>query len=262
MPKSQLASPYDIFHLSRTSSQAEIKARYYELVKLTHPDRIMAQANEAPSSSIKQKSAVMTPEKANEDFKRVREAYNILGNERKRRLYDRSGMGWDPVKHSGMEMGGFAGPVWKGGFPRTARERQEYEAWSSSLRRGAPGSMNRQGWEFRGQGRNHDRHGWQHYAGNSENLGSDWFYGYGHARDHANPGREPLYAANSRFFISLTFLTTILGIGTFMRVKEESRMAAGLSEVRHQSVAKSLDDARNFARSEKAGKGTGATRGQ
>lgn len=249
MPTSKQATPYEIFHLPRNTSPSEIKTRYYDLVKIYHPDRILAQYNEVPSSSIKPNTTILTPEKAHEDFKRVREAYVLLSNERKRRLYDRSGIGWDPINHSGME-DTFGAPVWKGGFPKTADEMRAYEAWSSSIRRGSPGSMNRQGWEFRGNSRRHDQFGWQAFAGDSNNIGSDWFYGYGHARNHANSKNKPTYTTNSKFFISLSFLTTILGIGQFFRVREESRMVVGVADRRHKSAAKSLDEARNFARSE------------
>ncbi|UZJ52424.1 hypothetical protein CBS101457_001744 [Exobasidium rhododendri] len=254
MPKSQKASPYDIFHLSRQSSSGEIKARYYELVKIFHPDRALARQHNTPSTSKPPNPNELTPEKANEDFKRIREAYSILSDEGRRRVYDRSGLGWDPEhQFGGGGGGGFRPPVWKGGFPKTAEEREAYEAWSSSLRRGSPGSMNRQGWQFRGQGKGHDKFGWQTYAGDSHNLGSDWFYGYGHSRDHANTKGEPMYTSNERFFLTLTFLTTILGIGQFIRLREESKVVIGYADRRHKTAAASLDEARNFAKSD-AGK--------
>ena len=250
LPASKQATPYEVFHLPRNSSSREIKARYYDLVKIYHPDRALARhdGHRSPPSSSTTKSATLSPEQAHEDFKRVREAYVILSNDAKRRLYDQSGMGWDPSGDNHLD--GVGVPVWKGGFPKTAQERAVYEAWSSSLRRGSPGSMNRQGWQFRGQGGGHDRYGWQAYAGDSTNMGSDWFYGFGHARQYANPNREPMYTTNARFMITLSLLTTILGIGQYMRLREESKTIIGVADRRHQDAAKSLVEARNFARSE------------
>ena len=110
--------------------------------------------------------------------------------------------------------------------------------------------MNRNGWQFRGQARGHDRFGWQDYAGRSSNLGSEWFYGYGHSRSHFNATGETAYTTNERFFIALSFLTLILGVGQFLRLREESRIVVGNADRRHQDAAKSLVDARQFARSD------------
>lgn len=256
LPQSKQASPYEVFHLSNTASPADIKARYYDLVKIYHPDRVLARFPDRTSTSAPTDSqsdtATIQSEKANEDFKRIREAYNLLSDDRRRRLFDRSGIGWDPHSGSGSDINfGFGGgPVWKGGFPSTPEEMAAYERWSSSLRRGGPGSMNRQGWEFRGQAGGHDRFGWQEYVGKKNNLGSDWFYGYGHSRGHLNANREPTYTTNSRFIFTLSFLTMILGIGQFLRLREESRVVVGLADRRHQSAAQSLNDARDFAKSE------------
>lgn len=280
LPTTSTASPYDVFHLPRNASRAEIKSRYYDLVKIYHPDRVLAQADgtsadsdsgdgttddaaqsaapaaQAPAPPV---TARVTPQQAHNNFKRVRDAYTLLGNESRRRTFDSSGFGWDPTGQSDVADAGDGGagapPSWTGGFPRTPQEWAAYERWSASLRRGSPGSLHRRGWEFRGSpgpggGGGHDRFGWQHYAGDRANSGSDWFYGYGHAHQHANTGSEPLYMANHRFFLSVSLLTAILAVGQYVRLREESRTVINVADRRHQDAARSLDEARRFARSD------------
>ncbi|KAF9264268.1 DnaJ-domain-containing protein [Marasmius fiardii PR-910] len=57
-------TPHQIFHLSRSASQEEIKERYYELVRIYHPD--------------KNKSSESSEETAHARFQAISNAYNIL----------------------------------------------------------------------------------------------------------------------------------------------------------------------------------------
>ncbi|RIA94229.1 DnaJ domain-containing protein [Glomus cerebriforme] len=68
-------TPFDIFALPRTASEEEIKSRYYELVKIHHPDK--------------------SDDKSPEQFRKVVNAYEILNNRHKREMYLRFGVGWD-----------------------------------------------------------------------------------------------------------------------------------------------------------------------
>lgn len=63
---------YERLGLKRTASQSDIKNAYYKLSKEHHPDR-----NDGCEKSAKK-------------FREISEAYEILGNERSRKLYDRS----------------------------------------------------------------------------------------------------------------------------------------------------------------------------
>lgn len=76
---------YDVLHVSSTATQAQIKNAYFKLSKLYHPD-------------------VNKSEEAVKVFHEISEAYEVLGNVRKRRLYDRGIMPSDlRSEHHGQE---------------------------------------------------------------------------------------------------------------------------------------------------------------
>lgn len=79
---------YDILGVSKSASADEIKKAYRKLAIKFHPDK-------NPGDK-----------EAEENFKEAAEAYDVLGNEEKRRKYDQFG-------HAGMGNGGFGG---SGGF--------------------------------------------------------------------------------------------------------------------------------------------------
>jgi len=73
---------YKVLEIPRSASQNDIKKKYRELTRKYHPDR--NQGNK----------------KASQKFTEVAEAYEILSDAKKRRLYDRGGM--DAVKNDGQ----------------------------------------------------------------------------------------------------------------------------------------------------------------
>ena len=79
---------YEILGVSKTASDIEIKRAYRKLAKQYHPD-------------------VSKEENAEEKFKEVQEAYDVLSDEQKRAAYDQFG-------HAGAE--GFGGAGGFGGF--------------------------------------------------------------------------------------------------------------------------------------------------
>src|SRR5881396_3811998 len=72
---------YEVLGVSRTASDAEIKKAFQNLARELHPD-----VSEAPD--------------AEERFKEVVEAYEVLSSSERRELYDRYG-------HDGLQRGGF-----------------------------------------------------------------------------------------------------------------------------------------------------------
>ena len=87
---------YDILGVSKDASQEDIRKAYRALAKKYHPD-------------------VSKEENAEAKFKEVQEAYDVLGNEEKRKNYDRFGAaGANANFGSGFE--GFSGFGGFGGF--------------------------------------------------------------------------------------------------------------------------------------------------
>jgi molecular chaperone DnaJ len=83
---------YEVLEISRTAEAAEIKSAYRKLARKFHPD-----VNPGDPT-------------AEEQFKEVQEAYEILSDDQKRQVYDRFG-------HDGPGgAGGFAGAAGFGGF--------------------------------------------------------------------------------------------------------------------------------------------------
>jgi curved DNA-binding protein len=83
---------YEALGVSRTASENEIKSAYRKLARQYHPDR-----NPGDKSAA-------------ERFKEVQQAYDVLGDKKKREQYDQFGPGFE---HMGAGPGGPGGP---GGF--------------------------------------------------------------------------------------------------------------------------------------------------
>src|SRR5262249_39192563 len=75
---------YEILGVSRNASEEEIKKAYRRLAMKHHPDR-------NPNDKV-----------AEEKFKELKEAYEVLSDSRKRAAYDQFG-------HAAQEAGGFGG---------------------------------------------------------------------------------------------------------------------------------------------------------
>lgn len=88
-------NPYDVLGVSKDASQAEIKKAYRKLSKKYHPD-----INDSPDAEQK--------------FKEVSDAYEILGDEQKRQQYDQFGSTGGPGGFGGSGAGGYQ--QYSGGF--------------------------------------------------------------------------------------------------------------------------------------------------
>ena len=99
---------YKVLEIKRSATQPEIKKRYREMTRKYHPDRNQGD------------------EKAKDKFSEVAEAYEVLSDAKKRKLYDRGGM--DAVKQQGQmqDQGGFD-PFGFGGFGGQPQERRDQD---------------------------------------------------------------------------------------------------------------------------------------
>jgi curved DNA-binding protein len=99
---------YETLGVSRTASDADIKKAFRKLAREHHPD------------------VAKNKKQAEEKFKEINEAYEVLGDPAKRKKYDELGPNWS----SGAEFR--APPGWEsfgrgGGFPGRGPRGQEYE---------------------------------------------------------------------------------------------------------------------------------------
>ncbi len=110
---------YDILGVPRTASQEEIKKAYRKLARTHHPDR-------NPDDS-----------RAEERFKEISAAYDVLGDAQKREQYDRLGAGvgggFDPSQFGDLTdlgdlFGGLFGGAGARGRARGARRGRDLEA--------------------------------------------------------------------------------------------------------------------------------------
>ncbi|MBT1248612.1 MULTISPECIES: molecular chaperone DnaJ [unclassified Thermosipho (in: thermotogales)] len=83
---------YEILGVSRNASQDEIRQAYKKLIKKWHPDRNYENRK-----------------LAEEKFKEIQEAYDVLSDPEKRAMYDRYGYVGDVPPNAGGGFGGFGG---------------------------------------------------------------------------------------------------------------------------------------------------------
>ena len=82
---------YEILEVSKTASKAEIKKSYRKLAMKYHPDK-------NPGDK-----------EAEEKFKKINEAYQVLSDDEKRAIYDRYGKAGLEGQMGGRSSGGFGG---------------------------------------------------------------------------------------------------------------------------------------------------------
>ena len=94
---------YDILNVGRGASEKEIKQSFRRLARRWHPD--------------------VNPDdpQAEEKFKEINEAYEVLSDPEKRSKYDRLGHSWKQWQRSGGDPGQYDWSQWFTGGPRGAR---------------------------------------------------------------------------------------------------------------------------------------------
>lgn len=104
MPKVAFKDYYDVLDVERTADDAALKAAFRKAARKHHPD-----VNPGDPQ-------------AEERFKEVNEAYEVLSDSEKRKLYDRYGEEWQRFKEAG-----YTGDEPQGGSRRTTNE--DFGSW-------------------------------------------------------------------------------------------------------------------------------------
>ncbi|TIB58876.1 hypothetical protein E3P78_03775 [Wallemia ichthyophaga] len=78
LPKNPKATPFEIFSLPTTATPNQIKSRYYELVRIYHPDKA---SNEYTHTRTK-------------EFQSIVKAYELLSDTKKKQRFINTGSGW------------------------------------------------------------------------------------------------------------------------------------------------------------------------
>lgn len=95
--------------VSKTASSGDIKKAYFQLAKKYHPDSFQ-------TATDKEKTA------AKEKFMEIQEAYEILSDDNKRKMYDQYGHAGDGAGGAGGGFSGANGGQWGDVDPRVAEE--------------------------------------------------------------------------------------------------------------------------------------------
>lgn len=94
---------YDVLGVDRHASESDIKQAFRRLARQWHPD--------------------VNPDdhQAEEKFKEINEAYEVLGDPEKRAKYDRLGHSWSQWQHAGGDAGQYDWAQWFSGAPTGGR---------------------------------------------------------------------------------------------------------------------------------------------
>lgn len=96
-PRKSNPTPWEIFHFDQSDPLPNprlIKARYFELSRLYHPDTKLSCVPSSPSESAKGKEKATPASDTSKEFRMICSAYEILKSPSKRSVYLRSGYGF------------------------------------------------------------------------------------------------------------------------------------------------------------------------
>ena len=195
-------TPYQIFGLRHNANYS--KARYYELVKLYHPDKSPGPSATAPSVSTHVKM---------ERYRLIVAANAILSDPVKRNAYDRIGAGWNgraEVPGANARGGEKPGPFTQG-FNGSASGTGGYDdpIWQNAT------------WED-----------WERFYARRARETS--------GANPDQPPQGPLYMANSSFILLVALLALVGGSWNYTRAQDAGTYFVEQRDLVHDRAAKEL----------------------
>ena len=216
---------YKILGVERTADEKEIKKAFRKLAKKYHPDTNQGNAS------------------AEQRFKEINEAYDVLGDPKKRSLYDKYGEmafreGFDPEAYEAYRRQGFGGAS-GGGFYRNG-----YQGGFSENGFGN-GGFGRSGFSSGGFGGN-GSYSQFHFDGDMEDLFSGLFGRDGQFRKGSSKG------ADLRAEVSITLEEAVTGCDRMIRLAGED----GRSSAIQVHIPAGIDEGQKVRLKGKGGAGT------
>ncbi|KAI0824075.1 hypothetical protein BC628DRAFT_1539456 [Trametes gibbosa] len=108
-PKNAHPTPHQIFHLPQSATRADVKARYYDLVRIYHPDSAAACAGGVP------------PDAAHARFQAIASAYAVLSGKKSAGSVDGMSAGEGPAAAARTTYHDLSSAMWR------ARQRRRAE---------------------------------------------------------------------------------------------------------------------------------------
>lgn len=233
---------YDVLGIDRNADEKEIKRAYRKLAKKYHPDT---------NSGDKQ---------AEQKFKEVTEAYDVLGNAEKKKLYDQygfaafeEGFGTDRGRHAG-QTGGHS--YYEGGFGNDGTWQEFHfsdgdgedifgDIFENFFRgHGENGGGFRAGSGFSGEG--YQWKGGNGFSGRTYQSGSGFEGGFG---SHSFRQR----GADSHADIKISFEEAACGCDKMLQIQDET----GKTQLLQVHIPKGIDEGQSIRLKGKGAAGTG-----
>ncbi|WOO82770.1 Chaperone protein DnaJ [Vanrija pseudolonga] len=204
--------PYEVMALTRGASAADIKAKYYKLALILHPD------SSHPSASA-------------EHFATLNRAYKLLSSPASRASYLQTGTGWSGTPADG------------GARPEPSADHWMREAVHRAKRNGA-GQYDAHGWGKAGFRASEAGSGaWKRYGD-----ASDWYtFEEANLNQGGTGSGDPRYMSNNKFVI---VVAALMGIGLWVQLSRVGKVTDSTREHlvdRHVHAANALDEARREA---------------
>lgn len=208
----RIPTPYQIFNQSRAEPYS--KRRFYELVKIYHPDRNTCSNDEALSKTHLER------------YRLIIAANTILSDPEKRSAYDRNGYGWSDFLEE------------ESGKATKSYKYTTYHRWKSE-------TVHRFGWSIDDDPMyNATWEDWERwYERQRRPPTSPWNSSFFSA------GQPPqtLYASNFMFLTVVALLATLGGIGQATRANQTSRGRSERIQAHSEKVSRNLMAARDDA---------------